>query len=120
MLDLQERGCHNINFVTPEHVVPQVLEAIYEAIGKGLRLPIVYNTSAFDSLHSIELLDGVGRYLHARLQVLGRCHIPTIVDDKGLPKNVRVGRFGPCTTKWVIWSLTSRGWHCAVFWCGTS
>jgi putative pyruvate formate lyase activating enzyme len=59
MLDLQERGCHNINFVTPEHVVPQVLEAIYEAIGKGLRLPIVYNTSAFDSLHSIELLDGV-------------------------------------------------------------
>ncbi len=59
MLDLQERGCHNINFVTPEHVVPQVLEAIYEAIGMGLRLPIVYNTSAFDSLHSIELLDGV-------------------------------------------------------------
>ncbi len=59
MLALQERGCHNINFVTPEHVVPQVLEAIYEAIPVGLRLPIVYNTGAYDSLHSIRLLDGV-------------------------------------------------------------
>ncbi len=59
MLELQGAGCHNINFVTPEHVVPQVLEAILAAVPRGLRLPIVYNTSAFDSLHSIELLDGV-------------------------------------------------------------
>jgi putative pyruvate formate lyase activating enzyme len=59
MLDLQDRGCHNINLVTPEHVVPQVLEAICEAAGRGLRLPIVYNTSAYDSLHSVKLLDGV-------------------------------------------------------------
>ena len=59
MLRLQEAGCHNINFVTPEHVVPQVLEAVYEAVRRGLRLPLVYNTSGYDSLHSIELLDGV-------------------------------------------------------------
>ncbi len=59
MLDLQERGCHNINFVTPEHVAPQVLEAICQAVRRGLRLPIVYNTSAYDSLRSLELLDGV-------------------------------------------------------------
>ncbi len=59
MLELQERGCHNINFVTPEHVVPQVLEAVLAAVARGLRLPLVYNTSAYDSLHSIELLDGV-------------------------------------------------------------
>jgi putative pyruvate formate lyase activating enzyme len=59
MLDLQDRGCHNVNFVTPEHVVPQVIEAIHEAVGRGLRLPIVYNTSAYDSLHSLELLDGI-------------------------------------------------------------
>ncbi len=59
MLDLQERGCHNVNFVTPEHVAPQVLEAILEAVRRGLRLPIVYNTSAYDSLRSLELLDGV-------------------------------------------------------------
>ena len=50
MLDLQERGCHNINFVTPEHVAPQVIEAIAEAAPRGLRLPIVYNTSAYDAL----------------------------------------------------------------------
>ncbi len=59
MIDLQARGCHNINFVTPEHVAPQVLEAIHEAVRRGLRLPIVYNTSAYDSLRSLELLDGV-------------------------------------------------------------
>jgi len=59
MLSLQERGCHNINFVTPEHVVPQVLEAILPAIEKGLRLPIVYNTSAYDSLHSLKLMEGI-------------------------------------------------------------
>jgi putative pyruvate formate lyase activating enzyme len=59
MLGLQERGCHNVNFVTPEHVVPQVLEAIAQAIPRGLHLPIVYNTSAYDSLASLKLLDGV-------------------------------------------------------------
>jgi putative pyruvate formate lyase activating enzyme len=59
MLDLQTRGCHNINFVTPEHVVPQILEALPHAIDGGLRLPLVYNTSAYDSLHSIRLMDGV-------------------------------------------------------------
>jgi len=59
MMDLQEQGCHNINFVTPEHVVPQVIEAIVEAVGLGLRLPIVYNTSAYDSLDSLRLLDGL-------------------------------------------------------------
>lgn len=59
MLELQRRGCHNINFVTPEHVVPQILEALPLAIEGGLRLPLVYNTSAYDSLHSIQLMDGI-------------------------------------------------------------
>lgn len=59
MLQLQARGCHNINFVTPEHVVPQILEALVLAAEGGLRLPLVYNTSAYDSLRSLELLDGV-------------------------------------------------------------
>jgi putative pyruvate formate lyase activating enzyme len=59
MLDLQERGCHNINFVTPEHVVPQVIEAIAIAVPQGLRLPIVYNTSAYDSVRSLKLLEGL-------------------------------------------------------------
>ncbi len=59
MLELQELGCHNINFVTPEHVVPQVLEGLAIAAERGLRLPLVYNTGAYDSLESLALLDGV-------------------------------------------------------------
>jgi hypothetical protein len=59
MLRLQSAGCHNINFVTPEHVVPQILEALLIAINGGLRLPLVYNTSSYDSMDSIRLMDGV-------------------------------------------------------------
>jgi putative pyruvate formate lyase activating enzyme len=59
MVDLQAAGCHNINFVTPEHVVPQILEALVVAVDRGLRLPLVYNTSAYDSLESIQLMDGL-------------------------------------------------------------
>jgi putative pyruvate formate lyase activating enzyme len=59
MLTLQEQGCHNINFVTPEHVVPQIVEALALAIPAGLRLPLVYNTSAYDSLESLELMNGL-------------------------------------------------------------
>jgi putative pyruvate formate lyase activating enzyme len=59
MLELQEIGCHNINWVTPEHVVPQILEALSLAVEGGLRLPIVYNTSAYDSPDSLRLMEGV-------------------------------------------------------------
>ena len=59
MLELEAWGCHNINFVTPEHVVPQILEALPLAVEAGLRVPIVYNTSSYDSLDSLELLEGV-------------------------------------------------------------
>ena len=59
MLELQAIGCHNINWVTPEHVVPQILEALPAAVAAGLRLPTVYNTSAYDSLDSLQLMDGV-------------------------------------------------------------
>ena len=59
MLELQEYGCHNINLVTPSHVVPQILEALLIAVEKGLRIPIVYNTSSYDSLETIKLLDGI-------------------------------------------------------------
>src|SRR5215831_14645496 len=59
MLKLQARGCHNINLVTPEHVVPQILEGLLIAVEEGLRLPLVYNTSAYDSLDSLELMDGL-------------------------------------------------------------
>jgi len=59
MLDLQAQGCHNLNLVTPEHVVPQVLEALPHAVEGGLTIPIVYNTSAYDGPESLALLDGI-------------------------------------------------------------
>jgi putative pyruvate formate lyase activating enzyme len=59
MLELQAIGCHNINFVTPEHVVPQILEALPLAVERGLRRPLVYNTSAYDALESLRYMDGV-------------------------------------------------------------
>jgi putative pyruvate formate lyase activating enzyme len=59
MLELQAHDCHNINLVTPEHVVPQILEGLTIAVEGGLRLPLVYNTSAYDSLDSLELMDEV-------------------------------------------------------------
>ena len=59
MLELQSHGCLNINLVTPSHVVPQILEALPIAIDGGLSIPIVYNTSGYDALETLRLLDGV-------------------------------------------------------------
>ena len=59
MLSLQRQGCHNINFVTPSHVVPQILEALVVATDNGLRLPLVFNTGGYDALDTLRLLDGV-------------------------------------------------------------
>jgi putative pyruvate formate lyase activating enzyme len=59
MLHLQEMGCHNINFVSPTHVVPQILAALRRAIEGGLRIPLVYNTGGYDSLEALQLLDGI-------------------------------------------------------------
>lgn len=59
MLSLQDRGCHNINLVTPSHVVVPVLEALEIAIDLGLKIPLVYNTSGYDSLETLDLLNGV-------------------------------------------------------------
>lgn len=59
MLELQNEGCHNINLVTPTHVVPQILRAIDLACEMGLNIPIVYNSSGYDSMETLELLDGV-------------------------------------------------------------
>jgi putative pyruvate formate lyase activating enzyme len=59
MLALQKEGCHNINFVTPSHVVPQILAAVQKAAEKGLSLPLVYNTSAYDAVETLKILEGV-------------------------------------------------------------
>ena len=59
MLELQRLGCHNINLVSPTHVVPQILAAVFIAAQAGLYLPLVYNTGGYDSLEALRLLDGV-------------------------------------------------------------
>jgi putative pyruvate formate lyase activating enzyme len=59
MVSLQRQGCHNINFVTPSHVVPQILAALPKAIAKGLEVPLVYNSSGYDAVETLKLLDGV-------------------------------------------------------------
>ena len=59
MIHLAERGCHNINFVTPTHVVPQLLEALALAAEQGLGIPLVYNSSGYDKKETLEILDGI-------------------------------------------------------------
>jgi putative pyruvate formate lyase activating enzyme len=59
MLSLKTRGCHNINLVSPTHVVPYILEALELAASDGLSMPLVYNSGGYDSLETLELLDGV-------------------------------------------------------------
>jgi len=59
MVRLQARGCHNINFVTPTHYVPQIMAALVIAVEAGLHVPLVYNTGGYDSVQTLRLLDGV-------------------------------------------------------------
>jgi len=59
MLSLQAKGCHNINLVSPTHVVPHILDALELAVSMGLHLPLVYNSGGYDSVETLELLDGI-------------------------------------------------------------
>jgi putative pyruvate formate lyase activating enzyme len=59
MFYLQAKGCHNVNLVTPSHFIPQILEGLFFAWEKGLNLPLVYNTSGYDSIKSLKLLEGI-------------------------------------------------------------
>jgi len=59
MLSLQAQGCHNINLVSPTHVVPQILAGLQVAARQGLHLPLVYNTGGYDALETLHLLDGI-------------------------------------------------------------
>ena len=59
MLQLQGQGCHNVNFVSPTHVIPQILEAVLIAAEEGLQVPLVHNTGGYDSVEALRLLDGI-------------------------------------------------------------
>ncbi|HAR63889.1 MAG TPA: radical SAM protein [Candidatus Margulisbacteria bacterium] len=59
MLELQKRGCHNIDLVSPTHYIPQIVEAVALAADNGLSIPLVYNTNSYDSIETLRLLDGI-------------------------------------------------------------
>jgi len=89
MLDLQSRGCHNINLVTPEHVVPQVVEALAPAIDRGLSIPIVYNTSAYDAMASLRLLDGLVDIFMPDFKFWSKESASRLVKAKDYPERAR-------------------------------
>jgi putative pyruvate formate lyase activating enzyme len=88
-LELQDCGCHNINLVTPEHVVPQILEALPLAMEAGLRLPIVYNTSAYDSLDSLALMQGIVDIYMPDLKIWTPGHARRYLRMPGYPQAAR-------------------------------
>ncbi|MFN7954225.1 MAG: radical SAM protein [bacterium] len=89
MLELERRGCHNINFVTPEHVVPQVLEGVWVAARKGLRLPLVYNTSGYDSLESLRHVEDVVDIYMPDFKYWSRERSRTYLKAKDYPERAR-------------------------------
>lgn len=86
MLYLQEEGAHNINLVTPSHVVPQIVEALYYAVEKGLRIPLVYNTSSYDDLETLRLLEGIVDIYLPDLKYLKEDHAREYSKVKNYPK----------------------------------
>ena len=90
MLDLARLGCHNINLVTPAHVTPQILEALVIAAERGLNLPIVYNTSGYESLKTLALLDGVVDVYMPDFKFLDEEKARSYLEAADYPKVVRL------------------------------
>jgi len=86
MLSLQERGCHNINLVTPDHFIPQILEALLIAIENGFHLPLVYNTSGYTSQKALAWLDGVIDIYMPDFKTSNDSHAKLYLKAKDYPK----------------------------------
>ncbi len=100
MLSLQARGCHNINFVTPTHVIPSIVRALVMAVEGGLSVPLVYNSSGYDSVKILQLLDGIFdiympdfKYTDERTaaDLSGINHYPGIAEDAVKEMHRQVG-----------------------------
>jgi putative pyruvate formate lyase activating enzyme len=89
MVRLQEVGCHNINFVTPTHYVPQIMASLPEAIEKGLRVPIVYNCSGYESLEVIQLLEGIVDVYMPDIKTMDESHSGRLLNAPDYPEVVR-------------------------------
>ncbi len=89
MLELQRMGCHNINFVTPSHVVPHILEAVESAAEKGLKVPLVYNSGGYDSVETLKLLDGVVDIYMPDLKFMDPQICESLMDARDYPEIVK-------------------------------
>ena len=118
MLHLQKRGCHNINLVTPSHVVPQILEALRIAAPAGLRLPLVYNTGGYDRLETLRWLDGVMDIYLPDFKFWKPETAHEFADAPDYPDVARAA-VKECTGRWATWCWTSTVWRGGGCWCGT-
>jgi putative pyruvate formate lyase activating enzyme len=91
MVGLQRLGCHNINFVTPSHVVPQILDAVKWAAENGLRVPLVYNSGGYDSVETLRLLEGVVDIYMPDLKFMDSRISKELMDAPDYPDIVRAG-----------------------------
>ncbi len=89
MLNLQRRGCHNINLVTPTHVMPNILAALRPALEQGLRLPLVYNTGGYECREIIELLDGIVDIYMPDLKFMDSDHAQTYLKAPDYPQEAQ-------------------------------
>jgi len=89
MLRLQDEGCHNINFVSPSHFVPQIVAAVLAAIPRGLSVPLVYNSSGYDALETIRQLDGIIDIYLPDLRYGSDDHARKYSDAPGYPETAR-------------------------------
>ena len=118
MLRLQELGCHNINFVTPSHVVPQILEALVVAAERGLRLPLVYNTGGYDRLETLRWLDGIVDIYMPDFKFWNPRRARSWPRRPTIPR-WRGRRSRRCTGRWATWFSTNAAWPAGGCWCGT-
>ena len=117
MLDLQGQGCHNINFVTPEHVVPQIVEALPFAIERGLKLPLIYNTSGYDSMESLQLLDGLVDIYMPDFKWWDREAARKYSKAPDYPEVARRS-LKEMHRRWAIWFWMRRAWRSGACWFG--
>ena len=103
MLELQAMGCHNINFVSPSHVVAQILAAVAIAAEAGLRVPLVYNTGGYDSLAALQLLDGVVDIYMPDMKYADAKIAQRLSKARDYPDGQPRGGAKRCTARWATW-----------------
>ena len=119
MVDLQKRGCHNINFVTPSHVVQPILKALPIAVEKGLdvaRLSII--AADMSAFRRSELVDGIVDIYMPDFKFWGSGAAIELCSAPDYPARARARAFGRCTGKWETWSSMRAEWLKGAFWCG--